>query len=443
LLACVAALLLSSCGGGFYWFPRPSINLADLTGAEALGVISSSYSSRAISDDDGYDRLYKLLADGSWAEVEFRNERGFRADIPVDLLHLHRVNEQFIVLVYGDRDDPMEGDVWSSPLEYWSDTFLLDTTTGDMYYLNQIANAGGDDTGTSYGQPSAVFGADDDGRVYYRAATYSHDRFAQKYSEVRSYPGIVRLTPDPLSTALTGVFITADTSPVTTFAVNAAGDVVYHLPDDAVESRLAFVTSDGTRDFYNPGIWIDRLFHGRDRTIYVTTAEGEENRLYALEFISGSPALDLRATATNTSSLAVQDDRIVMVGSSSLLLYSYDDTSVEITFPVEIGVGPTVLTSDRYLFILNSGAGAESDNSTTFAIVVDFDTQTATEFPLDTDRYTINEFRDYPAEADAVFARMTDVLTGTTRSYALYPDGTMELLSKDEEEALIITIEPL
>ena len=465
------ALILAGCGGPWFWIPRPPISFADLSGAQALGIVES-VSPRAIGDeDDGYDRLYKLLTDGSWTEVEFRNERGIRADIPVDLLHLERLNEQFFVLVFGSRDDHFD-DVWSEPYEWWSDTFLLDGESGNMYYLNRIADAGTDESGTTHQYPSQIFSSDDAGGLYYIGGPLSSDRFSNEFEQIRDSNGVIQLSYSPEDETLTGEFITSNAVWVGSLFVTGNGDLLYSYGAEVMmESEgYAFRTGDGEvgflGDFISLDSWSARFFEGSDGKIYflndISTEAGDpvmpewetSTLLYELSFSDGTPTTEEVATiftadsydsAGNLSRHLVTDEYVLFVGHWGVSQFMYGGVVRRISYPVEIGAGPTVLTSDRHLFVLNAGYSmtAGEDNETTFAIVVDLQEQTAIEFPLDRQRYTINEFRNYPAEPDAVYASLTDVLTGTTSSYALYPDGTMELLSEEQEETLIITIEPL
>lgn len=459
----ILSVLLISCGGLLDRLPKPVITFADLNGATALAVAHST-TARAVDDEETpHNVLYKMLTDGSWTIVEFQNERGRWTEFPVSLLHLVRLNDHYFVLVFGSRDTPNE--IWQSPHEEWSDSFLLDAISGNMYYLNAIANLGGGDMAPVY-EVEGSLGIDDADHVYYLASPFSSDNFANEGTDIRERSGVVQLTINPETSELTGEFVTSDATWVYEFVVSRRGDIVYRLgTDGGGPTNIAYRTSDGSVGFLSDYLpwepWELRLIQGEDGRLYLYEAnwsgdpadpasEVNETTLHALEFVSGEPAATsvttLFASADGPASIAeaiVADGYMLFVANGAIAQYFYDGNSVRIEYPIDVAAANSIVKSDRYVYILNGYDPALVQNETTFALLVDLELQTVLEYPLDRQRYQVNEFRDYPSSPDAVYARMTDVLTGTTASYALNPDGSSELLSEEAEETLIITIEPL
>lgn len=413
-----------------------------------------------------HDALYKLLTDGSWTIVEFQNERGRWTDFPLRLLHLVRINERYFVLIFGTRSDDGTSTVWSDPFEDWSDSFLLDSTTGNMYYLNAIANLGGGDEAPVYNIEGSL-GADALGRVYYLASPQSSNNFEREWMEVRERSGVVRLSVDEDSTSLTGEFMTSDANWVYSFGVTSSGDIVYEFGSDGTgPSGTAYRAADGSVGFLTDYVpwesWAFSIYPASDGNLYVVAREDFQDlsdpmhtinqlNLYELAFVNSQPQVSQVATLFEPSGMAwgaglqtlAGDGYLLFIANESVARYSLEGTALRVDYPTAIAASRSILKSDRYVYILNGYDPANVDNDTTFAILVDLELETAIEYPVNRQRYQIIEFRDYPSAPDAVFAKLTDILTGTTASYTLHSDGTMEQLSEESEEALVITIEPL
>lgn len=446
----VAGILVAGCGGPYGWLPRSPIAAADLAGATALGIVQT-FSSRAVDEEEEtpHSRLYKLLADGEWAPVDFENESGRSVDWPVDLLHIFRLDEQFMVLVFGESwtniDMPEE--------ETWSDTFLLDAATGSMYYLNAIADTpqmhwpnDHDDPLSPVGGPELLFCSDSAGHVYYVGGPSSSNNFAREWTEVRQHRGVIRLTVNEESGSLTGEFITSDANSVERMAVNLAGDLVYSLGGE-----FAFRTAGGTLGFLSEFLDTDggwECFRGGDGQIYVLDKYGmaETTYLRTLEFVSEEPRTDVALAfpdpLSNYVLSLITEEQLLFRSSAGILQYFYDGTTASVSFGSDLYGGRDIMKSDRYLYIVEPSIDFDTATSS-IAVVVDLSEGTWVDFPLDSQRYRIEDIRDYAADPNAILAELTDILAGTVLTYALYPDGTQELIDETAEDALIITIEPL
>ncbi len=440
LVLLFAISIFFSCDNFWDWIPRQPLAFADLSGAKALAIVASSDGSRGINTDSTYDELYKQLSDGSWVSVDYENTSGMAMNYAMDLLSLRRLDHQFFVLIFGYRELNLD----LEPVGVWTDTFILDSSTGNMYYLNQISNVFGGWTDSTTSPLQRLFSSDGSGRIYFISATQSINNFSNQASEVRETSDIVRLSLDYNTSELTAEFLTPEATWEYDIYANNQGDLIYSFAETlGGTKRLAFQSSGGEYGFVSDYIDISdisQLYNGDNHEIYWASSDSGTCVLNQIAFNNEVPGISNTFTLDGLDSIenaVIEDEYILFFGSSSICKFFYSGDVISIDYPVAITLGQIIIKSDRYIYIL------DEEQAATFAILVDLDSQNAIEYPFNGARYSVNEFRDYPSDSDAVFASLTDVLKGDTSSYKLHPDGTMELLSVEQEESLILKIEPL
>lgn len=438
LIMLIIPLVLTGCDFFQSLFKKAEIAFVDVADAAALAIKSGDTRIDTVDQDN---ELYKQLVDGSWEAVRYYDKRGRETEAPDGMLYLMRLDDRFFVAVYGNihSDDEMNM-TW----EYWDDVFLMDVDNGTMYYLNQFGNAftEGLPPMTDW-EPSMITGIDSSGSIYYLAGPSSYNSFTEKTEQLRNYSAVTKLSVGTDADLLTGEFLTPDTRDVNAFCVDSSGNLVYEVELVTGGRVPVYRMSNGTADFLDLGasdLFVHHYVSGGDGNAYVVAGAGAmDAHLYRIDFSAPSPSLVQVAGPFSDWELhSVQEkgDHILIIGQSVVLKYQYTGGASTVSISDSVPIRSIINKSGDLVYIL-------TNNHTPLVYLVDLASESYIGYPLDGSRYTVQTFRDYALVDGAVYAELTDIITGTTGGYILYPDGQISQLTETTVESQIIVIEPL
>lgn len=221
-----ALVLLTGCDGGYVDYGDVSALL--ITDAESLYLAPKPKTEEAAARDAEGNVMFKITKEGIVIEVTFTNDKGeTESTEKLKPIALYHANDDYFIVVY-DIYDQYGNNV----------SHLVSKTTGAVYSLDNVGYPEPylNESERMFANSSLVL-SDGKNNIYFKTYFYNSDNPDKSYELYRidvSNPEKVFAQP-----------LTAPNDYVNTFAVDAAGNVVYNYNDINSNNGVRLVFSGG------------------------------------------------------------------------------------------------------------------------------------------------------------------------------------------------------